>query len=103
MIRKFTNITCIYFNDNNYIPARYSCPDLEFDDVILNLTTNVEQNYEKISELITDYAFALFCNKSDISDFMLDHKKYRRGNWRVIDFKEVHKKEDKDSDKEPKK
>ena len=65
MIRKFTNISCIYFNDNNYIPARYSCPDLEFDDVILKLTTNAEHNYEKISEFLVDYAFALFCSKSD--------------------------------------
>ena len=54
MIRKFTNIVCVYYNDKNYIPAKYNCPDLEIDDVILNLTTNKEQNYEKISEIIVD-------------------------------------------------
>jgi hypothetical protein len=91
MIRKFNNICCIYFNDNSFIPAKYHCPDLEFDDVILGLTTNAETNYEKISEFITDYAFALFCSKSDLSDFINDHKKYRRANWRVIDFSEVKK------------
>lgn len=52
MIRKFTNIVCVYYNDKNYIPAKYNCPDLEIDDVILNLTTNKEQNYEKISEIM---------------------------------------------------
>ena len=88
MVRKFTNITCLYYNDKSYIPAKYSCPDLEFDDVILKLTTNSEQNYEKISEFIVDYAFALFCNKSDISDFITDHKKYRRDNWKLLDFTE---------------
>lgn len=96
MIRKFTNIRCIYFNDNNYIPAKYNCPDLEFDDVLLSLSTNTEQNYEKIAEFITDYAFALFCNRSDLSDFMIDHKKYRRGNWRVIDFTEIKNESEKD-------
>ena len=74
MIRKFTNIVCVYYNDKNYIPAKYNCPDLEIDDVILNLTTNKEQNYEKISEIIVDYAFALFCNKSDLKIF---HKTIR--------------------------
>ena len=69
MIRKFTNIVCVYYNDKNYIPAKYNCPDLEIDDVILDLTTNKEQNYEKVSEIIVDYAFALFCNKSDLKDF----------------------------------
>lgn len=89
MIRKFTNIVCVYYNDRNYIPAKFNCPDFEFDDLILNLTTNKEQNYEKISEVIVDYAFALFCNKSDLSDFALDHKKYKRQNWKLLDFKEI--------------
>ena len=79
MIRKFTNIVCVYYNDKNYIPAKYNCPDLEIDDVILNLTTNKEQNYEKISEIIVDYAFALFCNKS------------KRQNWKLLDFREIIK------------
>ena len=47
MVRKFSNIICLYYNDKSYIPAQYSCPDFEFDDVILKLTTNKEQNYEK--------------------------------------------------------
>lgn len=88
MVRKFTNIICVYYNDKSYIPAKYTCPDLEFDDVILKLTTNKEQNYEKISEFIVDYAFALFCNKSDMTDFIQDPKKYKRGNWKLLDFKE---------------
>lgn len=88
MKRKITNIICVYYNDKSYIPAKYSCPDLEFDDVILKLTTNKEQNYEKLSEFIVDYAFALFCNKSDLTDFTSDHKKYKRENWKLLDFKE---------------
>lgn len=91
MIRKFTNIICVYYNDKSYIPAKYNCPDLEIDDVILNLTTNKEQNYEKISEIIVDYAFALFCNKSDLKDFAQDHKKYKRQNWKLLDFREIIK------------
>lgn len=91
MIRKFTNIVCVYYNDKNYIPAKYNCPDLEIDDVILNLTTNKEQNYEKISEIIVDYAFALLCSKSDLKDFAQDHKKYKRQNWKLLDFREIIK------------
>lgn len=91
MIRKFVNITCVYYNDKNYIPARYNCPELEIDDVILNLTTSKESNYEKISEIIVDYAFALFCSKSDLKDFAQDHKKYKRSNWKLLDFKEITK------------
>lgn len=89
MIRKFSNIICVYYNDRNYIPAKFNCPDLEIDDVILNLTTDKELNYEKVSEIIVDYAFALFCNKSDLQDFAKDHKKYKRQNWKLLDFKEV--------------
>ena len=102
MIRKFSNISCIYFNDSSFIPAKYNCPDIEFDDVILGLTTNVEDNYEKIAEFITDYAFALFCSKSDLSDFSSDHKKYRRSNWRVIDFMEVKDNKENKENKENK-
>lgn len=91
MIRKFTNIVCIYHTDKNYIPAKFNCPDLEIDDVVLEFTTNKEQNYEKISEVIVDYAFALFCNKSDLSDFTTENKKYKRNNWKLLDFKEEHK------------
>ena len=85
MIRKFTNIVCVYYNDKN------NCPDLEIDDVILDLTTNKEQNYEKISEIIVDYAFALFCNKSDLKDFSQDYKKYKRQHWKLLDFREIIK------------
>lgn len=100
MKRKITNIICVYYNDKSYIPAKYSCPDLEFDDVILKLTTNKEQNYEKLSEFIVDYAFALFCNKSDLSDFTSDHKKYKRENWKLLDFKEkIDKPESKKEEK----
>ena len=100
MVRKFTNITCVYYNDKSYIPAKYSCPDLEFDDVILKLTTNKEQNYEKISEFIVDYACALFCNKSDLTDFVQDHKKYKRENWKLLDFTEkINKPEPKKEEK----
>lgn len=88
MKRKFTNIVCVYYNDKNYIPAKFNCPDLELDDVILGLTTNKESNYEKVSEIIVDYAFALFCNKSTLDDFAEDHKKYKRSNWKLLDFKE---------------
>lgn len=88
MIRKFTNIICVYYNDKNYIPAKFNCPDLELDDVILDLSTNKESNYEKISEVIVDYAFALFCNKSNLEDFAQDNKKYKRTNWKLLDFKE---------------
>ena len=104
MIRKFTNIICVYYNDKNYIPAKYNCPDFEIDDVILNLTTSKEQNYEKISEIIVDYAFALFCNKSDLSDFTVDHKKYKRQNWKLLEFKEQtkHKADESTSNKQVK-
>lgn len=103
MVRKFTNIICVYYNDKNYIPAKYNCPDIEFDDVILKLTTNQEQNYEKISEFIVDYAFALFCNKSDLSDFVKDHKKYKRENWKLLDFAEKKQDSKKEQFKEEKK
>lgn len=103
MVRKFTNIVCVYYNDKNYIPAKYNCPDIEFDDVILKLTTNQEQNYEKISEFIVDYAFALFCNKSDLADFIKDHKKYKRENWKLLDFAEKKQDSKKEQLKEEKK
>ena len=86
MIRKFTNIVCVYYNDKNYIPAKYNCPDLEIDDVILNLTTNKEQNYEKISEIIVDYAFALFCSKSNMENFVSNPYQFKRSNWKLLDF-----------------
>lgn len=88
MKRKFTNITCIYHDDKNYIPARYSCPDLEIDDVILDLTTNAESNYEKIASMIVDYSFALFCSKANISDFPTNPAKYNRKNWKLLEFKD---------------
>ena len=100
MVRKFTNIVCVYYNDKSYIPAKYSCPDLEFDDVILNLTTSKEQNYEKISEFIVDYAFAVFFSMSDLTDFVQDHKKYKRENWKLLDFSEkISKQEPKKEEK----
>lgn len=102
MVRKFVNITCLYYNDKSYIPARYTCPDFEFDDVILNLSTNKEQNYEKISEFLVDYAFALFCSKSDLSDFVVDHKKYKRENWKLLDFVEKTAKQTDNKKEQPK-
>ena len=36
-------------------------------------------------------AFALFCNKSDLKDFAQDCKKYKRQNWKLLDFREVIK------------
>ena len=103
MVRKFTNIVCVYYNDKNYIPAKYNCPDIEFDDVILKLTTNQEQNYEKVSEFIVDYAFALFCNKSNLADFIKDHKKYKRENWKLLEFIEKKQDSKKEQSKEEKK
>lgn len=100
MVRKFTNIVCVYYNDKNYIPATFNCPDLEIEDLILNLTTDKELNYEKISEVIVDYAFALFCNKSDLSDFAKDHKKYKRKNWKLLNFKEITSKTSKENKNE---
>lgn len=90
MKRKFDNIVCIYHTDKNYIPARFNCPPIEFDDVILELTTNKESNYEKVSKFIVDYAFALFCNKINAeTEFPKDHQKFQRENWKLLDFKEV--------------
>lgn len=99
MTRKFSNIKCVYYNEKSYIPAQYDCPDFEFDDVILNLTTNQENNYEKISKFIVDYAFALFCNKSDLKDFVADHAKYTRENWKLLTFKEIIKETPKKEEK----
>lgn len=95
MIRKFTNITCIYYSDKNYIPMKFNCPSIEVDDVILKLTVNKEQNYEKISEFIVDYAFAIFCNNAEIKDFSKDYYKYKRSNWKLLDFTEITNKSDK--------
>ena len=44
-----------------------------------------------ITEIIDDYAFGLFCNKSDLKDFAQDHKKYKRQNWKLLDFREIIK------------
>ena len=62
MKRKFSKIVCIYTDNKNYVPAKFNCPDLTIDDVVLNLTTNAEDNFNKTAELIVDYAFALFCS-----------------------------------------
>lgn len=43
MIRKFTNIVCVYYNDKNYIPAKYNCPDLEI--------CNSQPDYKQGTEL----------------------------------------------------
>ena len=50
MKRKFSKIVCIYTDDKNYVPARFNCPDLTIDDVVLNLTTNAEENFNKTYE-----------------------------------------------------
>ena len=86
MKRKFTKIICIYTDDKNYVPARFNCPDLTIDDVVLNLTTNQEDNFNKTAELIVDYAFALFCSKANLADFPVHPAQFKRSNWRLLDF-----------------
>lgn len=86
MKRKFTKIVCIYTDNKNYVPARFNCPDLTIDDVILNLTTNQEDNFNKIAELIVDYAFALFCSRANLADFPTNSQQFKRSNWRLLDF-----------------
>ena len=86
MKRKFSKIVCIYTDDKNYVPARFNCPDLTIDDVVLNLTTNQEENFNKIAELIVDYAFALFCSRANLAEFPLHPAQFKRSNWRLLDF-----------------
>lgn len=86
MKRKFSKIVCIYTDDKNYVPARFNCPDLTIDDVVLNLTTNAEENFNKTAELIVDYAFVLFCSKANLSEFSIHPSKFKRSNWRLLDF-----------------
>lgn len=86
MKRKFSNIVCIYTDDKNYIPARFNCPDIVIDDVVLNLTTNQEDNFNKTAELIVDYAFALFCSRSNLADFPNSPQQFKRSNWKLLDF-----------------
>ena len=86
MKRKFSKIVCIYTDDKNYVPARFNCPDLTIDDVVLNLTTNQQDNFDKIAEMIVDYAFALFCSKSDLANFPMTPQQFKRSNWRLLDF-----------------
>ena len=86
MKRKFSNIVCIYTDDKNYVPARFNCPDLVIDDVVLNLTTNQEDNFNKIAEMVVDYAFALFCSKADLRAFPNTPQQFKRSNWRLLDF-----------------
>lgn len=86
MKRKFSKIVCIYTDNKNYVPARFNCPDLTIDDVVLNLTTNQEDNFNKIAELIVDYAFALFCSKANLGEFAIHPEQFKRSNWRLLDF-----------------
>ena len=86
MKRKFTKIVCIYTDNKNYVPARFNCPDLTIDDVVLNLTTNQEDNFNKTAELIVDYAFALFCSKANLAEFSTHPEQFKRSNWRLLDF-----------------
>lgn len=86
MKRKFSKIVCIYTDNKNYVPARFNCPDLTIDDVVLNLTTNQEDNFNKIAELIVDYAFALFCSKANLGEFPVHPEQFKRSNWRLLDF-----------------
>ena len=86
MKRKFSKIVCIYTDNKNYVPAKFNCPDLIIDDVVLNLTTNAEENFNKIAELIVDYAFALFCSKANLSEFPTHSSQFKRSNWRLLDF-----------------
>lgn len=94
MIRKFTKIVCSCYDDNNYIPVKIDCPDLEIDDVLLKLTTNKEDNYEKVTHMIVDYAFALYCHNVDVSDFAKFPTKYNRSNWKLLDFVDTTNKAD---------
>ena len=86
MKRKFSKIVCIYTDSKNYVPARFNCPDLTIDDVVLNLTTNVEENFNKTAELIVDYAFALFCSRANLGEFPVHPDQFKRSNWRLLDF-----------------
>lgn len=86
MKRKFSKIVCIYTDDKNYVPARFNCPDLTIDDVVLNLTTNAEDNFNKIAEMVVDYAFALFCSRADLRNFSNTPQQFKRSNWRLLDF-----------------
>ena len=86
MIRKFSKIVCIYTDDKNYISAKFACPDLIIDDVLFNLTTNKEDNFNKTAEIIVDYAFALFCSKSNMESFISNPYKFKRSNWKLLDF-----------------
>jgi hypothetical protein len=86
MKRKFSKIVCIYTDNKNYVPAKFNCPDLTVDDVVLNLTTNQEDNFNKIAELIVDYAFALFCSKANLAEFAIHPDQFKRNNWRLLDF-----------------
>ena len=86
MKRKFSKIVCIYTDDKNYVPAKFNCPDLTIDDVVLNLTTNAEENFNKTAELIVDYAFALFCSRANLSEFPTHPSQFKRSNWRLLDF-----------------
>ena len=86
MKRKFSKIVCIYTDDKNYVPAKFNCPDLTIDDVVLNLTTNQEDNFNKVAEMIVDYAFALFCSRSNLSEFSVTPQQFKRSNWRLLDF-----------------
>jgi hypothetical protein len=86
MKRKFTKIVCIYTDNKNYVPARFNCPDLTIDDVVLNLTTNQEDNFNKTAELIVDYAFALFCSRANLAEFSAHPEQFKRNNWRLLDF-----------------
>lgn len=86
MKRKFSKIVCIYTDTKNYVPAKFTCPDLLIDDVVLNLTTNQEENFNKTAELIVDYAFALFCSRANLADFPHQPQQFKRSNWRLLDF-----------------
>ena len=86
MKRKFSKIVCIYTDNKNYVPAKFNCPDLTIDDVVLNLTTNQQENFDKIAEMIVDYAFALFCSRSNLVEFPNTPQQFKRSNWRLLDF-----------------
>lgn len=86
MKRKFSKIVCIYTDSKNYVPAKFNCPDLTIDDVVLTLTTNQEDNFNKTAELIVDYAFALFCSRSNLAEFPTHPEQFKRSNWRLLDF-----------------
>ena len=71
MVRKFTNIVCVYYNDKNYIPAKYNCPDIEVDDVMLLHYFVINPIYLILSQIIRNI-------KEKIGNYQISQKKLIR-------------------------